>query len=148
MNLAVHDNWTEFGVGALQYSLDKLAESDDEKNWHLSLLNKAQAAIKNELIDAPRISACQPEHLNALALPPAILPWSEVLVLLPSFWQWVTQRVERRHRVGRLKQWLNLLRRRYPEAQAAFDALRLSNDGRMVEAWLHAHAPTKTIDNL
>ncbi len=33
MNLAVHDNWTEFGVGALQYSLDKLAESDDEKNW-------------------------------------------------------------------------------------------------------------------
>lgn len=123
-------------------------QSDDEKNWHLSLLNKAQAAIENELIDAPRTSACQPEHLDALALPPPVLPWSEVLALLPGFWQWVTQRVERRHRAGRLKQWLNLLRRRYPEAQAAFDALRLSNDGRMVEAWLHAHAPTKTIDKL
>lgn len=33
MNISVHDNWTEFGVGALHYSLDKLAESDDEKNW-------------------------------------------------------------------------------------------------------------------
>ncbi len=33
MNIAVHDNWTEFGVGALHYSLDKLLESDDEKSW-------------------------------------------------------------------------------------------------------------------
>ena len=33
MNVTVQDNWTEFGVGALQYSLDKLTESEEETNW-------------------------------------------------------------------------------------------------------------------
>ncbi len=33
INVTVQDNWTEFGVGALQYSLDKLTESEEEKNW-------------------------------------------------------------------------------------------------------------------
>jgi len=31
LNVTVHENWTEFGVGALQYSLDRLLESEDEK---------------------------------------------------------------------------------------------------------------------
>ena len=48
--------------------------------------------------------------------------------------------MERRHRAGRLKQWLNLLRRRYPEAQAAFDALRTTNDADALGEWL-AHGP-------
>ena len=41
-----------------------------------------------------------------------------------------------RHRAGRLKQWLNYLRRHYPEAQQAFDALRLVHDPVVMEAWL------------
>jgi tRNA-dihydrouridine synthase C len=41
-----------------------------------------------------------------------------------------------RHRAGRLKQWLNLLRRRFPEAQAAFDVVRTVNDPAGVDAWL------------
>jgi tRNA-dihydrouridine synthase C len=65
--------------------------------------------------------------------------WSEVVPLLGVFWLQVVIRVERRHRAGRLKQWLNYLRHRYPEAQAAFDALRLSNDPAHIEAWLHEH---------
>jgi tRNA-dihydrouridine synthase C len=60
--------------------------------------------------------------------------------LLISFWQWVEHRVERRHRAGRLKQWLNLLRRRYPEAQTAFDALRAVNDPDVLVAWLRGVA--------
>jgi len=48
----------------------------------------------------------------------------------------VSARVERRHRAGRLKQWLNSLRRRYPEAQAAFDTLRLVHDPAVIEAWM------------
>jgi tRNA-dihydrouridine synthase C len=47
---------------------------------------------------------------------------------IADFWARVTERVEPRHRAGRLKQWLNLLRRRYPEAQRAYDELRLVND--------------------
>ena len=33
INATVNDNWTEFGVNALQYSLNKLAESVNEKDW-------------------------------------------------------------------------------------------------------------------
>jgi tRNA-dihydrouridine synthase C len=111
-----------------------------EQKSHQAPTLKEKIAIPQQGLESvgSRVSACQPAHLDALALPPAVLPWAEVLSLLPGFWQWVTQRVERRHRAGRLKQWLNLLRRRYPEAQVAFDGLRLSNDHRLVEAWLHA----------
>jgi RimJ/RimL family protein N-acetyltransferase len=31
--VTVPDNWTEFGVGALQYSLDKLSLSEREQGW-------------------------------------------------------------------------------------------------------------------
>ncbi|MCW5653477.1 tRNA-dihydrouridine synthase [Hydrogenophaga sp.] len=64
------------------------------------------------------------------------VPWTSIEPLLTVFWERVSARVERRHRAGRLKQWLNLLRRRYPEAQAAFDELRLVNDPAVVDAWL------------
>lgn len=63
--------------------------------------------------------------------------WSTLLPLMGSFWQRVEQRVERRHRAGRLKQWLNLLRRRYPEAQDAFDRLRTTDDPDILRQWLH-----------
>jgi [ribosomal protein S5]-alanine N-acetyltransferase len=33
INVTVQANWTEFGVGALKYSFDKLSESETEKNW-------------------------------------------------------------------------------------------------------------------
>lgn len=32
-NVDVQENWTEFGPGTLQYSLDRLTESEEEKKW-------------------------------------------------------------------------------------------------------------------
>jgi len=69
------------------------------------------------------------------------VPWSELVPLLGEFWRLVSARVERRHRAGRLKQWLNYLRRRYPQAQAAYMELRTSNDTRVIEQWLAAAQP-------
>ena len=82
-------------------------------------------------------SACGFTAPVSTRLPPHV-PWADVQPLLMSFWHWVEQRVERRHRAGRLKQWLNLLRRRYPEAQAAFDELRTISDADVLSAWLRA----------
>ena len=59
---------------------------------------------------------------------PATVAWDELLPQLAEFWRLVSGRVEPRPRAGRLKQWLNLLRRRYPQAQRAYDELRLVND--------------------
>ena len=33
INVTVQDNWTEFGVVALQYSLDRLSENEEESGW-------------------------------------------------------------------------------------------------------------------
>jgi tRNA-dihydrouridine synthase C len=76
------------------------------------------------------------------------VPWCEVLPLLAVYWSQVSARVERRHRAGRLKQWLNHLRRRYPEAQVAFDTLRACTEPPHIEAWLREHAGVPDADLL
>ena len=70
--------------------------------------------------------------------------WSELLPLLDGFWRLVVARIEPRARAGRLKQWLNYLRRRHPEAEVAFEALRTVNDERAIAAWLRAQRGTDT----
>lgn len=33
IQVTVQENWTEFGITALQYALDRLRESEEDKNW-------------------------------------------------------------------------------------------------------------------
>lgn len=68
------------------------------------------------------------------------LGWQQLLPLLMLYWARMAGHTAPRHRTGRLKQWLNLLRRRHPQAQAAFDALRRVNDPATVSEWLWAVA--------
>lgn len=77
--------------------------------------------------------------VGAPTAPP--VAWPTLLPLLADFWRQVCGRVERRHRAGRLKQWLNYLRRSYPEAQAAYMSLRTLNNPADIEAWLAAQRP-------
>ena len=64
--------------------------------------------------------------------------WASLLPYIADFWYLVCSRLERRQQAGRLKQWLNFLRRRYPQAQEAFMALRTLNDAAAVDAWFVA----------
>ena len=66
------------------------------------------------------------------------LSWDALLPLIAQFWQLVCSRLDAHSRPGRLKQWLNFLRRRYPEADLAYLALRSSNDPVVIERWLAA----------
>jgi tRNA-dihydrouridine synthase C len=68
------------------------------------------------------------------------LAWRALLPLVAQYWQRVGEQVQPRHRAGRLKQWLNLLRRRYPQAQAAFDVVRTIEDPALVGERLFAVA--------
>ncbi len=65
-----------------------------------------------------------------------LVPWADILPLLGGFWLLVVARLERRQQAGRLKQWLNFMRHRYPEAQEAYDALRTLHDPELVAQWL------------
>lgn len=69
-----------------------------------------------------------------------VLPWAQVWPLLEALWADVRARVARRHQGGRLKQWLNYLRSVYPEAQQAFEALRLVREPEAISAWLARQA--------
>jgi tRNA-dihydrouridine synthase C len=62
--------------------------------------------------------------------------WVQLQPLLAEFWRLVSRHIEPRARAGRLKQWLNYLRRRYPEAGAVYAAVRTINDPALVAEWL------------
>lgn len=64
----------------------------------------------------------------------APLAWDALQPLMAVFWRGVAARVEPRHRAGRLKQWLNYLRRRHPQAQALYERVRTVNDPARVVA--------------
>ncbi len=66
----------------------------------------------------------------------ADVSWTALLPLIEDFWRIVCSRIDTRARAGRLKQWLNFLRRRFPEAEAAYQAIKTVNDPVLVEAWL------------
>ena len=59
--------------------------------------------------------------------------------IVADFWQIVGMHLAPHHRSGRLKQWLNFLRRRYPEAQVAYSAVRTIDDPALVSRQLFAH---------
>lgn len=63
---------------------------------------------------------------------PAGLSWAELQPLLAAFWRLVCGHIEPRARAGRLKQWLNYLRRRHPQAELAYLAVRTLNDPQRV----------------
>ena len=62
--------------------------------------------------------------------------WPELLPLLAEFWLVVCARLDAKARAGRLKQWLNFLRRRFPEAEIAYQQLKTVNDLALIDAWL------------
>lgn len=64
--------------------------------------------------------------------------WSDLLPHIAAFWQLVCEDLEPRQRAGRLKQWLNLMRRRFPEGEAAYQHVRTMTDQRAISAWVAA----------
>jgi tRNA-dihydrouridine synthase C len=65
--------------------------------------------------------------------------WADLVPLLLHFWQINTGHIDPRARAGRMKQWLNFLRRRHAQAENAYAVLRTINDAREMQAWLQAH---------
>lgn len=73
----------------------------------------------------------------AIACPADAAPdWPTVGPLLLVYWQRIATHVAPPHRAGRLKQWLNLLRRRFVPAQVAYEHLRTLNDPVVVDSYL------------
>ena len=74
------------------------------------------------------------EHVEAQVF------WSDLVPQVQRFWYMVCEDLEPRQRAGRLKQWLNLLRRRFPEAEQAYQEVRTQTDQREITLWVQALA--------
>jgi tRNA-dihydrouridine synthase C len=72
------------------------------------------------------------------------LDWPGVQTHLGHFWHLVRSNLEARQQAGRLKQWLNFLRRHYPPAQQAYERLKTEIDVRVFDAWVNAQPPGAT----
>jgi len=64
--------------------------------------------------------------------------WGRVLPLLADYWQCVRREVTPRHAPGRLKLWLKLLARNYPQAEALFERLKPVRDATSIDSQLQA----------
>ena len=69
------------------------------------------------------------------------LSWEDLLDVLQLFWHRVEDCLLPRQRAGRMKQWLNYLRRSYPQAAEAYLALRTENDSRRLADALFGARP-------
>ncbi len=87
-----------------------------------------------------------PGLARAIAQPeqPAFLAWETLRPLLNQFWRLIESRVEARHCAGRLKQWLNFLRRVHPQAQVLYALVREVNDPAAIGSLLMTDVDDKT----
>lgn len=69
-----------------------------------------------------------------------VLGWPALRQAVAAYWASTAEGMAPRHRAGRVKQWLNLLRRRHPEAEALFQRLRPLQAPPEVDAVLAAVA--------
>jgi tRNA-dihydrouridine synthase C len=72
------------------------------------------------------------------------LSWAELLPLVRAFWELVVAQLEPRQHAGRLKQWLNFLRRVYPQAQVAYDQVRTLVNADQVDLWFAQQPAAKS----
>ena len=78
----------------------------------------------------------------------AAIGWVDLHPLVTAFWELVQARgdLAERHRPGRLKQWLNQLRRCHPQAEALYGELRVISDPkRITEHLIEAGRPTRHV---
>lgn len=72
----------------------------------------------------------------ASPVPHPAINWATLLPFIAEFWRLVCTRLERRQQAGRLKQWLNFLRRHHPEAELAYGVLRKLSEPGDIDRWL------------
>nr|WP_172198776.1 tRNA-dihydrouridine synthase [Niveibacterium sp. COAC-50] len=65
--------------------------------------------------------------------------WAELLALLALYWRRVLIKLDARHAPGRIKQWLHLLERNYPQAKRLLAEVRPLRDADLVADVMRNH---------
>src|SRR5690606_12948230 len=74
------------------------------------------------------------------------MSWEDLQPLLADFWLQARRKISPRYAPGRLKQWLSMLTRSYPQAVALFAQVRRENDCERLDALLGIDSMTLGIE--
>lgn len=136
-----HWSWVGRIAGAVHVPVTANGEVWSEGDWSRC---RAESGVADVMLG--RGAVADPFLARRLRLGPIAqdpdreAEWQELKGLLALYWQRVQQKVLPQHAPGRLKQWLNLLRRNYPQAERLFLELRTARRPAEIDAMLARHA--------
>ena len=109
--------------------------------WSLQDWHRCREISGVDSVMIGRGLVCQPDLARQIKAAAAgedyqPLDWIGLWPLLQEFWQRARQTVNPRHAPGRLKQWLSMLMRNYPEAGVFFQHIRRETECERIDAIL------------
>lgn len=114
--------------------------SVDDARAALAQSGSTTLMLGRGMVARPALARCILAELGGapgnLGQPGPDWSWEALGPLMHAFWQVAVTRLEQKQQAGRLKQWLNYLRRHYPQAQEAFDEVRTLVRPSDVHAWM------------
>lgn len=70
-------------------------------------------------------------------------PWASIEPLLGDFWRQISAVLSPRDRIGRIRQWVNYLRQRHPEAEVLWHLIRQEADLQSLDALVNVRSGTR-----
>ncbi len=87
----------------------------------------------------------QPDLANIIRLNTTPGDWAYIESLLLAFWHDISAVLPARDSLGRIKQWLNYLRQRHPEAEALWPTLRAAKNPDDIIAMIKARPESRAV---
>ncbi|AHL76045.1 tRNA-dihydrouridine synthase C [Stutzerimonas stutzeri] len=109
--------------------------------WSLEDWRRCREVSGVEDIMLGRGLVCRPDLARQISaakqgVTVAPMSWEDLQPLLADFWMQARRKIAPRYAPGRLKQWLSMLTRSYPQAVSLFAELRRENDCERLDALL------------
>jgi tRNA-dihydrouridine synthase C len=121
-------------VGLIRESL-RIPVIANGEVWTLADYDAIRAATGCDDVMLGRGAVADPllaQRIRAREAGDAVAQWDAVAAMIMDFWAQVQNKVLPTQAPGRLKQWLNLMRRSHPQAEALFSSLRSLRTARDV----------------
>ena len=117
--------------------------------WSLDDWQRCREVSGVDSVMIGRGLVCQPDLARQIKAASAqeayqALGWDGLWPLLQEFWQRVRQQVNPRHAPGRLKQWLAMLMRHYPQAGVFFQSIRSETSSERIDQLMALPLPNTT----
>ena len=125
--------WHELGLIRDHIKIPLIANGDITD---VDAYQRCRAASGTEDVMIGRGAVRQPDLAMMIRNQQEPQHWTQIRVLIDVFWLDLSRTLSPKDCLGRLKQWLNYLRQRHPEANQLFQQIRLEKDAAVVDRLL------------